>query len=93
MKSELSSYLSTEKTKYIGWESYTAASKTLMGKSGYYNNYRAEKPDGTIVRGRVHMAIISDTEMLTLHISCPGWFNTSYMKVYDQIRDTLTKIK
>jgi len=92
VKSELSNYLKNEKTKYTKWESYSAASKTLMGKSGYYNNYRAEKHDGTIVRGRVHMAIIGDNQLLTLHVSCPGWFNTSYMKVYDQIRDTLTKI-
>ena len=92
VKTELANYLKNEKTKYIGWETYTAASKTLMGKSGYYNNYRAEMYDGTVVRGRVHMAIISDNELLTLHVSCPGWFNTSYMKVYDQIRDTLQKI-
>lgn len=93
VKNDLSKYLGNEKTKYTKWESYSAASKTLMGKSGYYNNYRAEKPDGTIVRGRVHMAIIGDNELLTLHISCPGWFNTSYMKVYDQIRDTLQRVK
>lgn len=92
VKTELSNYLKNEKTKYESFETYTAASKKLMGKNGYYNNYRAEMPDGTIVRGRVHMAIISETELLTLHISCPGWFNTSYMKVYDQIRDTLQKI-
>lgn len=92
VKSELANYLNNEKTQYEGWQIYTAASKTLMGKSGYYNNYRAEKPDGTIVRGRVHMAIISENELLTLHVSCPGWFNTSYMKVYDQIRDTLERV-
>jgi len=92
VKTELANYLKNEKTKYESWETYTAASKKLMGENGYYNNYRAEMPDGTIVRGRVHMAIISDTELLTLHVSCPGWFNTSYMKVYDQIRDTLKKI-
>ena len=92
VKTDLKNYLLTEKTKYEGWESYTAASKTLMGEKGYYNNYRAEKIDGTIVRGRVHMAIIGENELLVLHVSCPGWFNTSYMKVYDQIRDTLARI-
>ena len=30
----------------------TAASKTLMGEKGYYNNYRGEKPDGTINASR-----------------------------------------
>jgi len=92
VKTDLKNYLLTEKTKYQGWESYTAASKTLMGEKGYYNNYRGELPDGTIVRGRVHMAIIGENELLVLHVSCPGWFNTSYMKVYDQIRETLARI-
>ena len=32
-----------------------------------------------------------ENELLVLHVSCPGWFNTSYMKVYDQIRDTLAQ--
>lgn len=93
VKTDLKNYLLTEKTKFEGWESYTAASKTLMGEKGYYNNYRGEMPDGTIVRGRVHMAIIGENELLVLHVSCPGWFNTSYMKVYDQIRDTLARIE
>lgn len=93
VKTDLKNYLLTEKTKYVGWETYTAASKTLMGEKGYYNNYRAEMYDGTIVRGRVHMAIIGENELLVLHVSCPGWFNTSYMKVYDQIRDTLARIE
>lgn len=92
VKTDLKNYLLTEKTKYNTWETANAASKTLMGEKGYYNNYRGELMDGTVVRGRVHMAIIDDNKLLVLHVSCPGWFNTSYMKVYDQIRDTLTKI-
>ena len=92
LKTDLRNFLLNEKTKYDSWESYSASSKTLMGQKGYYNNYRASLVDGTIVRGRVHMAMISKTELLVLHVSCPGWFNTSYMKIYDQIRDTLAKI-
>ncbi|MBR5231402.1 MAG: hypothetical protein IKW00_04045 [Clostridia bacterium] len=92
LKTDLRNFLLNEKTKYDTWESYSASSKTLMGQKGYYNNYRASLVDGTIVRGRVHMAIIDKTELLVLHVSCPGWFNTSYMKIYDQIRDTLAKI-
>lgn len=92
VKTDLKNYLQTEKTKYNTWETANAASKTLMGEKGYYNNYRGELMDGTIVRGRVHMAIIGENELLVLHVSCPGWFNTSYMKVYDQIRDTLARI-
>ena len=60
-----------------------------MNGTGYYNNYRGVLADGTIVRGRVHMAIISDSQRLTLHISCPGWFNSSYMKIYDAIHSSI----
>jgi hypothetical protein len=47
--------------------------------------------DGTIVRGRVHMALL-DGRLLTMHVSCPGWYNTDYMTVYTHIRDTLKAI-
>lgn len=92
VKSSLSKYLSTEGAQYETWEIWQPASKTLMGGKGYYNNYRGVLADGTIVRGRVHMAIINDSQMLTLHISCPGWFNSSYMKIYDQIHSSIKPI-
>ena len=71
----------------------TAANKTLMNGQGYYNNYRGVLADGTIVRGRVHMAIIGEGQLLTLHVSCPGWYNSSYMKLYDQIHGTIKPIQ
>ena len=35
---------------------------------------------------------LENNQLLTLHMSCPGWYNSSYMKVFDQIRDTLKPI-
>lgn len=92
VKTSLARYLANEGTQYDTWETMQAASKTLMNGKGYYNNYRGVLSDGTIVRGRVHMAIINDSQLLTLHISCPGWFNSSYMKIYDQIHRSIKPI-
>ena len=89
LKNDLARFLENEGASYTTWEAMKAASKKLMNGTGYYNNYRGVLADGTIVRGRVHMAIISDTQRLTLHISCPGWYNSSYMKIYDAIRDSI----
>ena len=89
LKNDLARFLENEGASYTTWETYKAASKKLMNGTGYYNNYRGVLADGTIVRGRVHMAIISDTQRLTLHISCPGWYNSSYMKIYDAIHSSI----
>ena len=93
VKTSLARYLATEGTQYETWETMQAASKTLMNGKGYYNNYRGVLSDGTIVRGRVHMALIGDSQLLTLHISCPVWFNSSYMKIYDQIHSSIKPIE
>ena len=84
--------IAAEGEQYENWEVMQPASKTLMEARGYYNNYRGVLADGTIVRGRVHMALLGNNQLLTLHMSCPGWYNSSYMKVFDQIRDTLKPI-
>lgn len=93
IRTDLASYLEAEGSQYTKWQTWTAASKTLMKGEGYYNNYRGELADGTIVRGRVHMAKISDNQLLTLHISAPGWYNSSYMKIYDTIRDSISPLQ
>lgn len=91
VKTDLKKYLENLDAagNYNTWQTYTAASKTLMGGKGWYNNYRAEMSGDMVIRGRVHMALISENKLLTLHITCPGWYNSSFMKVYDQIRDSL----
>lgn len=76
---------------YEKWESTSLNRRTLLGKDGYYGNYRGVMFDGTVVRGRVHMALV-DGQLLTLHISCPGWYNSDYMNVYARIRNTLKKL-
>lgn len=76
------------KINYKTWETTSTSKRTLLGKEGYYGNYRGVLFDGTIVRGRVHMAVVND-KLLTLHVSCPGWYNTDYMSVYSHIRNTL----
>jgi hypothetical protein len=75
---------------YTQWEITTANTRTLLDKPGYYGNYRGVLYDGTIVRGRVHTALV-DGKLLTLHISCPAWYNSDYMDVYARIRSTLKK--
>lgn len=99
IRADLAQYLKTlsEAQYFSSWETYKADDRTLMGGKGYYNNYRGVladgRPDETVVRGRVHMALIGDNKLLTLHITCPGWYNPSYMNAYDTIRKTLKVIE
>ncbi|MCI5565102.1 MAG: hypothetical protein MR400_05360 [Clostridiales bacterium] len=75
---------------YTSWTTTTLASRTLLKKDGYYANYRGEMDDKTVVRGRVMVALLDGNRIITLHASCPGWYNESYMNVVAHIRDTLT---
>lgn len=74
---------------YKTWQPSGNASRPLMNAKGYFANYRGILTDGTIVRGRVHMALLPGSRLLTLHISNPANFNTDYDNVYSQIRKTL----
>jgi hypothetical protein len=56
---------------------------------GYYANYRGVRTDGTIIRGRVHMALMPNNRLLTLHVTNPAAYNTDYISVFTQIRNTL----
>ncbi|MGI6214658.1 MAG: hypothetical protein ACOYIT_02045 [Christensenellales bacterium] len=76
------------KVNYKKWEPTNISKRSLLGKEGYYGNYRGEMFDDTIVRGRIHMAIVNN-KLLTLDVACPGWYNTDYMGVYSRIRSTL----
>lgn len=73
---------------YTKWQPTELSKRSLLGKDGYYANYRGVMFDGTIVRGRIHMALVNG-KLLTFNILCPGWYNTDYMKVYTHIRDTI----
>ncbi len=77
------------KVNYQQWQPSEPAQRTLLDASGYYANYRGVKTDGTIVRGRVHMALLPNGRLLTLHITNPANYNTDYISVFTQIRNTL----
>ncbi len=74
---------------YSEWGTYSIEESSLMDKPGYYTTYRGVLYDGTIVRGRVHMALLDNSRLLTVHLSCPGWFNTDYTAVFSHIRGSL----
>ncbi|MBE5783163.1 MAG: hypothetical protein E7329_07620 [Clostridiales bacterium] len=87
MLSEIGQY------NYSEWTTTDLASRTLLKKDGYYANYRGELYDGTIVRGRVMVALLDGNKVISVHMSAPGWFNESYMNVVSHMRDTLQMIK
>ncbi|MDD4080013.1 MAG: hypothetical protein PHP02_01195 [Eubacteriales bacterium] len=77
---------------YKEWRLYDTAERTLMGQRGYYVNYRGVMHDDTVVRGRVHMALLPNNRVLMLHFVCPANFNSDYTGVYSHIRDTIKAI-
>ncbi len=80
------------KVNYRQWRVSETAERTLMGKPGYYVTYRGEMHDGTIVRGRVHMALLDNRRILTIHYTGPGEYNSDYTDVFHRIRSTLKAI-
>ncbi len=91
VKNDLKSQLAEIQKKYPTFSVAVAAGRTLMGQDGYYNTYRGEEYDGTVVRGLVHIVLLSG-RTVTIHLQAPGWFNTSYTKVYSKMRNTLKSI-
>ncbi len=80
------------KVNYKEWSTTLTAERTLLKQPGYYANYRGVTYDDIIVRGRIHIALLEDNRLLTLHVTCPGWYNDSFMNVYTRIRNTLKEI-
>lgn len=77
---------------YEEWDVTSTSARTLFKKDGYYADYRGVMYNGTIVRGRVHIALLDGNKIVTVHLSCPGWYNTSYQKVYQRFRETAALI-
>ena len=77
---------------YAQWRVSETAERTLLGKPGYYVTYRGEMYDGTIVRGRVHMALLDKNRVLSIHYTGPGEYNSDYTDVFYRIRSTLKAI-
>ncbi len=77
---------------YTKWEPSHTAERALMKQPGYYANYRGELPDGTVIRGRIHMALMPGNKVLTLQIEHPAAYNEEYVGVHSHIRSTLKAI-
>ncbi|NLA53528.1 MAG: hypothetical protein GX858_04125 [Clostridiales bacterium] len=77
---------------YQSWRPTNPAERNLLKAPGYYADYRGVLMDGTIIRGRVHMAILPGNKLLTLHIEHPAEYNTDYIGVYTHIRNTIKTI-
>ncbi|NLX83791.1 MAG: hypothetical protein GXZ04_08300 [Clostridiales bacterium] len=78
------------KVNYQKWSVSNIAERTLLGKPGCYVTYRGVQYDGTIVRGRVHMAILDNNRVLAIHYTGPGEYNMDYSNnVFTRIRSTL----
>ena len=93
MRTQVNGIFDTLRSEYITWEPKVAAERTLFGQPGMYNDYRGILPDGTIVRGRVHVCSINK-KTVTVHLSCPAGFNEDYMgNVYVKMRATLKETK
>lgn len=77
---------------YQAWQPTNPADRSLLKAPGYYADYRGILMDGTIIRGRIHMAILPGNKLLTLHIEHPAEYNTDYIGVYSHIRNTFKTI-
>jgi len=80
------------KLNYQKWEPTNTAERSLLKSPGYYADFRGVKVDGTIVRGRVHMALLPDNKLLMLQISHPAEYSNDYMGVHTHMRSTLKTI-
>ena len=74
---------------YSEWHTTDVSARTLLKKDGFYANYRGVLYNGTVVRGRVMVALLDGNRIITVHMACPGWYNESYMNVVAKFRDTV----
>lgn len=93
MKTEVQDIMKTLGGSYTTFTNTSTAERTLMDGSGVYANYRGVQADGTIVRGRIHVASV-DNKKITMHLSCPAGYNETYMDgPYKRFRNSLKQIK
>ena len=78
---------------FAKWSTKEIASRQLLKKDGYYNDYEGTYYDGTAIYGRVMMALLDGNQVIMVHLSCPdGYFNSSYKAVINHVRETLKQI-
>ncbi|MBQ8081062.1 MAG: hypothetical protein IJ240_04095 [Clostridia bacterium] len=88
VKTELSNQLKSIQRNYVTWRIWTADSRKMLDSDGYFNTYRGETYDGTVVRGLVHIALVNNS-LVMLQFKAPGWYNSSYQRVYNTMRNSL----
>lgn len=81
----------TEGNYTVSWSVGDVKDRTLMKSDGCYNTYRGERYDHVVVRGYVQLALV-DGKLISVHVSAPGWYNSSYGDVYHKIRDTMKAV-
>ena len=89
MRNQVQGILKTMSGEYAEWRNTNTADRTLMSEDGVYADYRGVQMDGTIVRGRIHIAC-KDKKLITVHMSCPAEYNEDYTQgMYVKFRNTL----
>ena len=88
LRTELNNQLSEIKRNYVEFSQATMTGRPLLKYDGYYNTYRGVTYDGIIVRGLMHMCL-AERRIVTLSFRASGWYNTSYTRVYNRIKNTI----
>ena len=79
-------------TNFKEWRLNDIGTRTLMDGDGVYQVWRGVTLDGTIIRGRVHIACVNRV-LYTISMSHPGWYNTDYLKIHGKLRETMKLIQ
>ena len=88
VKTELNNQLNDLKRGYVQWQIWSTAARKLMNYDGYYNIYRGETYDGTLVRGLIHIAL-AERRLISLSFKASGYYNNSYTRVYNHVKNTM----
>lgn len=88
LRTELNNQLSEIKRNYVEFSQATMTARPLLKYDGYYNTYRGVTYDGIIVRGLTHLCL-AERRIVTLSFRASGWYNTSYTRVYNRIKNTI----
>ncbi len=88
LRGELGNQLNELKRNYVTFNPASSTARELLKHDGFYNTYRGVTYDGIVVRGLVHVCL-AERRIITLSFKAPGWYNTSYTRVYNRIKNTI----
>ena len=88
LRGELGNQLNELKRNYVTFNPASSTARELLKHDGFYNTYRGVTYDGIVVRGLVHVCL-AERRIVTLSFKAPGWYNTSYTRVYNRIKNTI----